>query len=66
MEITSPWAEQARYAGVKKWDPAIRRWEMPRMSSLGVERGLVGGFYESEYAPWPFLLVNRAIEDLFE
>lgn len=36
------------------------------MSSLGLDGELVDRFYESGYAPWPFLLVSRGIEDLFE
>lgn len=54
------------FAEYEKFDPAIKRWSIPKVYSLGVEREVIVDFNWSEVSCWAELMMDRAIDDIFD
>ncbi|KAF4621874.1 hypothetical protein G7Y89_g14472 [Cudoniella acicularis] len=54
-----------RFSEVQKWEPAIKRWKIPLISTLGLESWILSDFYDSNESSWAQIVMERAIEDLF-
>ena len=61
--------ERYRYGGIPendKFDPAIRRWKIPSICWFGVDDDIIDDFNSSRDSKWAELLMDRAIEDIFD
>ncbi|RDL39436.1 uncharacterized protein BP5553_03776 [Venustampulla echinocandica] len=60
--------EEQRYGGIpwyEKWEPAIKRWTIPMVSTLGVEPEVMAAFNWPVASGWAEMVMDRAIGDLF-
>jgi hypothetical protein len=68
-QISARKCELNRYGGIPyatKYEPAIKRWDIPRVFYMGVDERSVDKFRNSDESSWEELIMDRAIEDIFD
>ena len=61
--------EEFRFGGLREWqkyDPAVKRWSIPRVYSLALDACVIDDFNDSEKSCWAELLMDRAIDCIFD
>lgn len=69
IQISEDDCELNRYGGIPyetKYEPAIKRWDIPRVFTMGVDGKVIKGFRGSDVSSWEQVIMDRAIEDIFD
>ena len=61
--------ELFRFGGLReyqKFDPAVKRWRIPRVHSLALDLDVIENFNDSHESCWAEILMDRAIDCIFD
>lgn len=61
--------EENRFGEIPSWvkfEPSIKRWKIPRISSIGLNNQVINAFNDSKVSSYAQIMMDQAINDLFD
>jgi hypothetical protein len=68
-EVVKQECEDNRFGGIPPWEkyePSIKRWSIPRIYTMGLPKQVIKAFNHSSVSSSAHIIMDRAIDDLFD